>query len=258
MTSIDPELDRWIDALVARHVASLRRPEFLKAVRALSARYVQRRAELPSRSPLDSAGKRAAFAAFFAPLHFLTIQHIVEALSAARRRLEVVHDLGCGSGAASAAWARALPAPVAIVGVDRHPWALAEAEWTWRQWRLSGRAHRGDFVDVARRLAAARQSGKPTAILCAWSVNELANDERGALLPALLELSARGHTVLIVEPLARSATPWWPEWTTAFARAGGRQDEWRFDVELPQALAELDDAAGFRREGLSARSLSLG
>ena len=54
----DPVHD-WLGALVARHTSTLSRAEFLKAVRALSARYVERRQELPRRSPVDSAGKRA-------------------------------------------------------------------------------------------------------------------------------------------------------------------------------------------------------
>jgi hypothetical protein len=55
--------DGWIDRVIERHTQSMTRPEFLKAVRALSARYVEQRAALRDRSPLDSAGKRAAFAA---------------------------------------------------------------------------------------------------------------------------------------------------------------------------------------------------
>ncbi len=53
------------------------RSEFLKAIRALSARYVERRGVLADRSPIDSAGKRAAFAGFYAPLHFLTVRAVV-------------------------------------------------------------------------------------------------------------------------------------------------------------------------------------
>src|SRR6185503_19840169 len=60
----------WLRALEQRHLANLTRQEFTRAVRALSARYVERRGQLPDRSLLDSAGKRAAFALFYAPLHF--------------------------------------------------------------------------------------------------------------------------------------------------------------------------------------------
>ena len=69
--------DAWLESLPARHAASMTRSEFLKAIRALSARYVERHGALPDRSPLDSAGKRAAFASFYAPLHFVTTQQII-------------------------------------------------------------------------------------------------------------------------------------------------------------------------------------
>src|SRR5262245_7039463 len=67
---VNADVTAWLDALVARHTANLSPPQFFKAIRALSARYVESRGRLPDRSPVDSAGKRAAFAAFYAPLHF--------------------------------------------------------------------------------------------------------------------------------------------------------------------------------------------
>jgi hypothetical protein len=45
-----------------KNLRALSMPELTRAIRALSARYVESRAQLPDRSPLDSAGKRAAFA----------------------------------------------------------------------------------------------------------------------------------------------------------------------------------------------------
>jgi hypothetical protein len=71
-------------------------------------------------------------------------------------------------------------------------------------------------------------------------------------------LAAAGAAWLIIEPLAQSAVPWWDEWASAFAGIGGRADEWKFDVALPPVLAALNEAAGFRRRGLAARSLSAG
>ena len=61
-------------------MASLSRVEFLRAARALSARYVETRRTLPDRSPLDSAGKRAAFALLFGPIHFAAVAGVVDAL----------------------------------------------------------------------------------------------------------------------------------------------------------------------------------
>src|SRR6185295_4093578 len=94
----------WLDALHARHVAPYRPKEFTHALQALSVRYVERRKELAARSPLDSAGKRAAFAAFYAPLHFLTIQEVLNAVAGSSAP-ERIADLGCGTGVCGAAWA---------------------------------------------------------------------------------------------------------------------------------------------------------
>jgi hypothetical protein len=243
------DVDRWIAALQTRHRGAFTNPEFLKAIRALSARYVERRGSLPDRSPLDSAAKRAAFAAFYGPLHFLTVARVVDALAAAHGPIDVIEDLGCGTGASSAAWALAFPTPPRIVGVDVHTWALDEAAWTWRTLHLNGRVRR---ADVRR---ARLHEGH--AIVAAWSVNELDHRTRAQLLARLIEAASRGTSVLIVEPIGRRATPWWPAWSAAFAAAGGRSDQWRFGSPLPPALAALDEAAGFRRDALSAKTLWL-
>ena len=65
-------------------------------------------------SPLDTAGKRAAFALFYGPLHFLTVQAIVIALGAHARPLQMIADLGCGTGVGGAAWALACARPPSI------------------------------------------------------------------------------------------------------------------------------------------------
>src|SRR5262249_29374865 len=150
--------DEWIAALIERHTASLTRPEFLKSIRALSARYVEQRASLNERSALDSAGKRAAFAAFYAPLHFLTVQQIAREVGTASDApaIETMLDLGCGTGVASAAWARAMPQPPRLEGVDLHPWALEETRWTWRALGLSGTTRRGPLEQKLTALVSSR------------------------------------------------------------------------------------------------------
>src|SRR6185503_3444017 len=50
--------------------------------------------------------------------------------------------------------------------------------------------------------------------------------------------------VLVVEPLAGGAAPWWKRWQSAFEAAGGRADEWRTRAELPPIVQKLDRAAG--------------
>jgi hypothetical protein len=258
-----PEVDTWLSALVARHTANLSPPQFFKAIRALSARYVESRGRLPDRSPIDSAGKRAAFAAFYAPLHFLTTSEIVRALAKAAatlRGIESIIDLGCGTGVAGAAWALECERPLDVRGFDKDSWSLAEAAWNWRQLRVRGETRRADMVATAEHLAG-RASGRGlldrTGVLLAWSVNELPDLPRDTLFRAFTRLAEQQATVLIIEPIARSTTPWWPEWTKALSSAfpHTRTDDWKFDVGLPPALAQMSEAAGFGERTLSARSL---
>jgi len=61
--------------------------------------------------------------------------------------------------------------------------------------------------------------------------------------------------VLVVEPIARGAAPWWREWTAAFAQAHAREDEWRVPMRLPALVARLDRAAGLRHDELTARTI---
>ncbi len=255
----DADVDRFVAALQARHAAPLRRPEFLKAIRALSARYVERRAELSDRSPLDSAGKRAAFAAYYAPLHFVTTTEILRALGAGHHPLEHIVDLGCGTGVAGAAWARERANRPRMQGVDKSGWAVDEATWTYRTLGLGGRATRGDLIGAASDLAvrAKREPLNQTGVILGWSVNELAAPGRASLLASVLELARLGAAVLVIEPIARRAAPWFDDWADAVTRAGGRQDLWKFDAPRPEALADLAEAAGFSGDALTARSLWL-
>jgi SAM-dependent methyltransferase len=242
----DPAVERWLAALESRHLANLTRREVSRALRALSSCYVERRAALAKGGALDGAGKRAAFALFYAPLHFLTVQRILELLPvpASRRIL----DLGCGTGAAGAAWALR-PGVGAITGVDRSAWAVTEAAWTWRQLGLRGRASQGDA------LRAPLGPPPPPAVLAAYLVNELGVEPRQVLLSRLMAAARAGASVLIVEPIARRLSPWWGEWEQAFAAAGGRSDEWRFDVAVPPLQRELASAAGLDLRELTARTL---
>jgi SAM-dependent methyltransferase len=247
------DLSGWLTELQTRHRQGLTNPEFLKALRALSIRYVERRAELGHRSPLDTAGKRAAFAAFYAPQHLLTTMEVVRAVGADQRKIDLVVDLGCGTGVGAAAWALALGRRPRVFGVDGSAWALTEAAWNWRQLGVDGRTARGDVLAHAEQLLTRpRVPLARTGVVMAWAVNELDRQTRDSLATSLAELARRGAHVLVIEPLARSAAPWWSRWTSAL---GGEVGEWKFDVRLPEPLRQVDEAAGFRREGLGARSL---
>jgi hypothetical protein len=94
--------------------------------------------------------------------------------------------------------------------------------------------------------------------VAAFTVNELDEGSRARLLPRLLDAGTRGSTVLVVEPLSRRVSPWWPEWVQAVAAAGGREDEWRFPAELPETVALLGRASGLDNRELTGRSLALG
>ena len=240
-------VDDWLARLEARHLADLRVPEVTRALRALSSAYVERRHKVARGATLDSAGKRAAFALFYAPLHFLTTRRIVEALGAHLPPPRSVIDIGCGTGAAGAAWALAAGG-VPVAGMDRHPWAVEEARWTYRQLGLIGSARSGDVA----RLPTIPPGG---AAIAAYVLNELPPDTRQRAEAALLDAASRGASVLVVEPIARSLTPWWEESARRFVAAGGRADEWRFAVDLPPMLRLLDKAAGLNHRELTARSL---
>jgi Methyltransferase small domain len=251
-------VEAWMHALFERHARPLGTPAFLRAVRALSVRYVERRAELADRSPIDSAGKRAAFAGFFAPMHFLTARAIIELTQQNAAPLSTIVDLGCGTGVAGAAWALALPGRPSVVGIDQHPWALDEAKWNWRALGIDGRVRRGDLVRSCVQLRQRfHRSARGTGIVLGWAVNELSADERRTLLPALLDIAGAGASVLVIEPIARRAAPWWDEWAATFGEARGVAREWPAAITLMPPFDELDRAAGFRRESLSARSLSI-
>jgi hypothetical protein len=241
-------LDTWLAALDERYLADLTPSEVARALRALSSCYVERRGKLERGGALDSAGKRAAFALFYAPVHFLVTREIVRVLPGARENLERLIDLGCGTGAAGTAWA--LESRSAIVtGFERHPWAVSEANWTYRQLAIRGRAARKDVTRVA--LGGDRRTG----ILAAYVVNELSDEARRLLLSRLLDAHRSGARVLVIEPIARSIARWWTPWEEAFAAEGGRADEWRFRIDLPPRQRALAKATGLDPRELTARSL---
>src|SRR5476649_2840935 len=126
-TPLDDRFDRWMARLEAKHLAELTFPEVSRALRALSSTYVERRQKLAGGAALSGAGKRAAFALFYGPLHHLLLTHIVESLPGATENILTLLDLGCGTGASGVAWASACVTPPRVVGIDRHPWALGEA-----------------------------------------------------------------------------------------------------------------------------------
>ena len=243
-------IDGWLAALEARHLANLTRPELTRALRALSSCYVERRDRLTSGAALEGAGKRAAFALFYGPLHFLTVTAVVRAMLAHELPIQTIADLGCGTGVGGAAWAAACTKAPPIAGVDRNTWAVQEANWTYKTLGLPGHARTGDIV----RNYPPEASG--TAVLLAYAVNELPADTRTALLEKVSASTRAGSRLLIVEPIARGVTAWWPAWTKRLVADGARADEWRFPAKLPPLTHQIAKGAGLDPRELLARTIS--
>ena len=244
-------VDGWLAALDKRHFADLTQSEVTRALRALSSVYVERRDRITSGAALDGAGKRAAFALFYGPQHYLIAREVVKALagSGAPPAVTRVIDLGCGTGSAGAAVALAFGA--SIDGFDLNRWAVAEADWTYCHFGLTSRA-------LVMNVRAVRLEGRPgDLILAAYTINELPEDVRDELLPRLMAAHSRGASVLIIEPIGRRTNRWWPAWAADVIARGGRADEWRFRVPLPPRQRALAKAAGLDVQELTARSLYL-
>ena len=252
---MDTVFQDWLAALEARHLAELRVPEVTRALRALSSAYVERRRQTTTSTggrrvhgALDSAGKRAAFALFYAPLHFIAVSHVVGARGSNMASPKTIIDLGCGTGSAGAAWALATQPFPSVIGIDRHPWAVDEARWTYQQLGLQGRARQGD---VTKAMPLRRGDG----VLAAYVLNELPDEARTKIEARLLDIAANGGRVLVIEPIARAIAPWWGDMVARFASVGGRADEWRLPIDLPPLLEKFDRAAGLNHRELTFRSL---
>ena len=247
---LNPQVTSWLDALEQRHLANLTRSELTRALRALSSCYIERREKLASGNALEGAGKRAAFALFYGPLHFLTIAEILRAVDASARPPATIHDLGCGTGVGGAAWALACDGRPSVTGVDRSAWTIAEANWTYSRLAVRGRAKTGDAVRDFPRGAS-----PDTAVMLAYTANELPPDQRSLLLEKVSDAVGCGARLVVVEPIAKRDRPWWPEWAERLAGLGAREDEWRFQASLPTTTRQIAKSAGLNPRELTARTL---
>jgi hypothetical protein len=240
----------WIAELHERYRRTLTFPELRKGVVALSRIYVEKRGGIDRGAVFEGSAKRAAFACFYSPLHFLIVREVVLGLGAEEPPPTRILDLGCGLGVAGAAWAEAFRREPLVVGFERNAWAASEARRLLGRLGIRARVHR-------QPLEAAPMPVAGEAIVAAFALNELDVVERKRLLHRLLEAGGRGAAILVVEPIARRQNPWWREWSERFRALSGRDDSWRFEIGLPEPLAALDRASGLDHRELTARSLFL-
>jgi hypothetical protein len=239
--------EAWLAALNERHLANLTQSEVTRALRALSSCYVERRDKLASGGALDGAGKRAAFALFYGPQHYVLTRAIATSLKIVANR---VVDLGCGTGSAGAAAAIAC-GDVPVDGFDLNAWAVTEANWTYRTLGLRGRATQVNLKQLKIKV----DSG--SLVLASYAVNELPEEARAPLLSQLMQAHAGGASILVIEPIARRVNLWWNDWRETVLAAAGRGDDWRFRDLLPPRQRTLAKGAGLDVQEMTARSLYL-
>jgi hypothetical protein len=244
--ALEARFGRWLEGVSSAE--GLRFPEIRQGVRALSARYVEGRSgDGVAAGALGGAGLRAAFASYYAPLHFLVAWATAAALPGAwRGGVRRVLDLGAGTGAVGAALALAAGgAPV--VALDRSAWALGEARRTFAALGVAGRTRR---VELPAGLPRARRGDLAAA---GFVLNECRPEVRARLAAWLARSLDAGAHVLVLEPLARAAAPWWDE--LAAELAGAASLVVKHTLERPDWIARLDDAAGLDHREIGARVL---
>ncbi len=250
--ALPPEIERrfqaWIAAAAVREPLTF--PEVRRGVQALSARYVERRSQggVTAGSAFGS-GVRTAFASFYAPLHFLTAFATARSLpSAWRDGIERVIDLGAGTAAVGAALSLATTgAPV--LALDRSAWALAEAKRSFAALGVVGRTRRTELP------AGVPRAGAGDLVAAGWTLNECKPELRERLLPLLVNALAGGARVLVLEPLARGAAPWWDEVAARLAPLGVTSVLMKWEIDRPDWIERLDDASGLDHREIGARVL---
>lgn len=248
--ALDERFLAWLGAARDRQ-GDLATRDLRRGIQAVSRVYVEERGkgDLGGRATGGTA-RRAAFACYYAPLHFLTAWHLAAqlwedgVLGAAPRR---VIDLGCGTAAVGAAVALGVDPKPTLVGVDALGWALGEARQTYRAFGLRGRARRGHLPGALPRL------GEGDLVVCGWFLNECDEGARDDLRVALRDAVRAGAALLVFEPLSGRVAPWWEEWVRDTAGWGLEHGIWKREVDLPEALRTLDHASGLDHSTLGAR-----
>ncbi|MBT6434742.1 MAG: methyltransferase domain-containing protein [Deltaproteobacteria bacterium] len=248
--SDDATFNRWFEKLVERQERNLTFQEIRKALQALSSVYVQRRDKLKKGAALDTAGKRAAFAVFYGPLHYLFMQAVLQELDSNPGSIKNIVDLGCGTGVGSAAWSLLGGGKATVEGIDLNKWATDECRMTYHAFGLKGQTRTGNLMG-------AKLPGAGGAVVAAYAINELSDGAREEMLTKLLKAGSNGAKILIVEPIATTPVPWWQGWAEAFEAQGGKSQTWKIPVDLPDHLKLLDKASRMNHQVLKGRTLWL-
>ena len=230
---------RYLEALIGRHLKDLKFGEVTRALRALSAGYVEKREEGGLARALDGRGKRAAFALYYGSTHFLVTEALVRELLLGfdGEGRSTILDLGCGTGVCGAAWALGSSSPAHIVGADRSSFALHEARWTYQMLRLKAETSRS----ISQTLDSIR---RPEGIVLGWTLNELDEEKRDLIGSRLVPWVAKGSRLLVIEPVSKRVAPWWDAWVARFPVGRVSTVERRLRLDLPPKIALLARSAG--------------
>ncbi len=242
---------RYLDALLERHLKDLKFSELTRALRALSAGYVEKREEGGLARALDGRGKRAAFGLYYGATHFLVTVALIRELDLgfAGAGRPTVLDLGCGTGVGGAAWALLSADPTLVIGADRSSFALHEARWTYQTLRVKGETSRS----ITQTLNSIR---RPEGIVIGWTLNELDEAKRDLIAEGILPWVVKGSRLLVIEPVSKRVAPWWDEWTKRFPAHRCSVFEKKLRLDLPPKIALLARSAGLGTEAAAVRVLA--
>ena len=255
--------ERYMEALLSRHLKDLKFSEVTQGLRALSNGYVEKREAGGLARALQGRGKRAAFGLYYGATHFLTTSTLVRNLGFGfPAPLEVsgkpkkpaegrstILDLGCGTGVCGAAWALGSASSPLVIGVDRSSFALHEARWTFQTLGLRAETSRSitEALETARR---------PSGIVIGWTLNELDDLKRAFIAERILPWVRAGTRLIVIEPVSKRVAPWWDPWTAPFLATGGVVSEQRLRLDLPSKIALLGRSAGLTAESAVVRVLT--
>lgn len=246
------DFHHWLSNRTAAAEAELSFRQIRQGVQAVQKDYLSRmRGQALPNKPLEGRAKRAAFATFYAAIHFRTVQSWVEEHPLQPRNgLNRIIDLGCGTGAVGSAVALSIEPHPSVLGLDRSPWAVAEARETYRSFGLQGSAQRATLPGGLPR------GSRGELMVAGWSINELDDAARDRLKTAIENGLERGAGLLIFEPISERISPWWSSWQSSLSRWGTEEHRFKCHWERPEWVARMDKAARMDHRILSARVFS--